>query len=547
MFVRTKKRANGTTSIQIVENVRKGDKVVQKVLRHLGQGVTEQEIEGMKDLAEKIICETKNDRNPVLPGFDPYEFYKVKNKPCLSDTSINLQNVVEQKRINLGVKHVFGEVYNQLGFESIIESTKDDKGNNELLKDLVLSRIFNASSKRKSVEILERDFDKEYDLDKVYRFLDILSIHSDKVKKVISNKTASLFEEDIEVIFFDVTTLYFESFEADELRNFGFSKDHKFNQTQIVIALIVNQKNLPISYEVFSGNTQEGTTLINMISYVKNNYSVKNITLVADRAMFTENNLKTMENESISYVVACKLRALNKELKSQILQDDYKLTYLEDQCFWIKNIDLQDGRKLVVSYSKKRALKDKKDRERLIARLEKKIKNNKINLTSLIPNHGSKKFIKIENNTAHLNLDKIEQEEAWDGLHGVITNVKEKELPNVLTRYKNLWRIEDAFRLNKNDLKIRPVYHYKSKRIKAHLSLCFITYTLATYLKYYLEKENIQLSFNRIKEELSRVEVSILKHKHFNRFFALPSQLNPIQKNIYQAFNLKYQSQIYPL
>lgn len=249
MFVRIKPRPNGTKSIQIVENVRKGDQVIQKVIRHLGQGVHEWEIERLSQIAEEAIIRMKDDRDPVLPIFNPKDFHSVKTRRTPLKKDVDLLQLRETDRLNTGIEDIFGTLYAQLNFDTLLGSTEKEAQWNNILKKCVLTRIAAPSSKRQTVKTLNQDFGIELDLNQVYRMMDRLFKRENEVKHHISQLTLNLFKESVDVVFFDVTTLYFESFEADELRNFGFSKDCKFNQTQVVLALVTNREGIPITYE----------------------------------------------------------------------------------------------------------------------------------------------------------------------------------------------------------------------------------------------------------------------------------------------------------
>ena len=263
----------------------------------------------------------------------------------------------------------------------------------------------------------------------------------------------------------------------------------------------------PVGYKLFAGNMSEGKTLIENINEVKKRFNVKDVSLVADRAMFTEANLKEMESVGIIYVVACKLKSLDKKKKEMILTDnDFIASVIEEDLHWVKDYT-HNERRLVVSYSSKRAERDKKQRERLVERLLKKAKNGKIKVGDLIQNNGSKRFINVNNQKAEMNLQKIADEARWDGLHGIITNDTQESSAKLLSRYRQLWRIEEAFRINKKDLKMRPIYHWKKERVEAHILICYMAFALS---KFTLERINrnseTPIMLKNCIEELSKVE-----------------------------------------
>jgi len=426
-----------------------------------------------------------------------------------------------------------------MGFDRLIKNTNKDDEWNSILKQSVMTRIAYPVSKRRSIKILEEDFGIQIPLEKMYRMMNHVFDHEDDIKNHIAQKTLGLFQGQVDVLFFDVTTLYFESFKEDELRKFGFSKDCKFKETQVVLALITTTKGLPLTYEVFSGNKYEGHTLEIMVDALRQKHQVREIHLVADRAMFNEDNLTKMETEGASYTVAAKLKTLSKKIKKEILENAcYKKVLVENETHWIMEYEL-NNRRLIVSYNADRAKKDASDRKRLVERLQKKVKDHEVNIKDLIPNYGTKKYLSINKTTVTINQDKIEQDAQWDGLHGVITNIKNKKAEEILQYYRGLWQIEATFRVSKNDLKMRPMYHWTMKRIKAHVAICFIALALIKYTLYKNLKQQINMSFEQIRSELLHVQSSIVNDVETKNKYIIPAFMTENQKIIYKAFGLK--------
>lgn len=533
--------------MQIVESNRRGDRVNQRIVRHVGQGVSEKEIQVLENLANAIIAEIKEERKPSLPLFKPEKFVGNPKPKLEVEDDVKLKNLKEEQRIIDGIGDVFGKLYSDLGFDEIIEGTRKDKQWNAILKTCVLSRLANPVSKRRTASLLEQDFGIRIPLEKIYRMMDHLSANEAVVKEHIERTTLSLFKEKVDVLFFDVTTLYFESFEPDELRKSGFSKDNKVNETQIMLALVTTTSGMPISYKIFPGNTYEGHTLLEMVSELKSSYNVENVTIVADRAMFNERNLHKMEQNDFNFIVAAKLKTLRKSMKNQILDSSLERKQVDGEENWIAEFDY-NGRRLIVSYSGDRARKDGKDRHRLLDRLQKKFKGKEIRVKDLISNHGSKRFLAIEGGKAILDEEKIAKSAAWDGLHGIITNNRSEKPEELLSRYRSLWQIEEAFRVSKHDLRMRPIYHWTEDRIKAHISICFIAYTLIKQALYRLSvQKKMPMSFENLRNELLHVQSSILIEKNTKNRYVLPSKVTVTHRKIYSAFDLKRHETPYKL
>jgi len=537
MFIRVKERKNGKKSVQIVANYRRGDKVHQKIIRHIGQAANDEEVKVLKRLAESIIVSTQNEKQPVLPLFAPEDIYGIKKNPV--QDKVRIKDLREEQRIVEGIGEVFGKLYTQLGFDYLIGETKKDKQWNAILKSLVIARVANPVSKRRTASLLEQDYAIKIPLEKIYRMMDHVYDREEEIKGQVGNSTLNIFKQEVDVLFFDVTTLYFESIQTDELRDFGFSKDCKFKEVQVVLALATTTDGLPVTYEVFSGNIYEGKTLIAVIKQLKERYNISNILLVADRGMFSNDNLKLMEKEEVNYIVAARLKNLPGKTKEMIIQDDdYKACIVENELHWVKEYE-HNSKRLIVSYSTKRAKKDSSDRQRLIERLMKKKRDGKITIKDLIPNYGTKKYLKIKGGDATIDEERIELDQRWDGLHGVITNLKDESAINIISRYRCLWQIEEAFRVNKHDLKMRPIYHWTPRRVRAHIAICFLAFALVKQAIYRMKHQQIMMSFEQIRNELLHVQSSVVQDIETKKRYIIPSHITINQKRIYKAFGLK--------
>jgi len=541
MFVLAKKKDEKRWQVQIVESVRDGKSIRQKIVRNIGTAYSEKEVAEFKRIGEASIVEMKNAAKPVLSIFDPAEFHSPRKRqvPCDED-KVYPSDLKEEKRFNEGISDIFGKVYEDLGFDRLIQGTSKDREWNDILQSSVLARIAEPDSKRATSRFMDEEFDIKIPVQKIYRMMDLLSDIEGKIKQTVAQKTWAIFEEEVDVLFFDVTTLYFESIERDELRNFGFSKDCKFNQSQVMLALVTTHEGLPISYQLFPGNTFEGHTLLHMVKELKESFKVSKITLVADRGMFTRDNLAELEKHEIQYVVAAKLKSFSKAKKDEILNSEFKPTCVNNEFHWVRDFE-NDGRRLVVSYSSSRAKKDASDRQRLVDRLLKKVSPGKedIKIGDVISNSGTKKYLKIKSGSAEIDFNKVENDANWDGLHGVITNISEDHSAKILERYRGLWQIEEAFRVNKHSLKMRPIYHWSPRRIRSHISLCYLTYAVAKHSVHRLKKKGLVLSIDEMRHRLRRVEASKIIDTPTQNRYVIPSATDKSQLEIYAAFDLE--------
>ena len=541
MFIRVKTSPNSKgQSVQIVQSVRKGDSVTQRIVRHIGMAYDETELESLKLLAESIRAKLAANGQEFL--FKPEEVTKLtKSKKIYnaSDYIVNVADLIEEQRLTSGIHEAYGKLFDDLGYAKVTNRPSRNKMIAEVFKNIVLARIANPASKRSSVLKLEEDFGITIDLDRVYRMMDKLDDPAiDRLKKITYENTASLLGQKINVIFYDATTIYFESFDEDELKRNGFSKDHKHNQPQVLLALMVTSDGLPVDYDVFAGDTYEGSTLVPALASVREKYNIEKTVFVADSAMLSKGNiaeLESLKDSSVSFIVGARLRNLNTSLKSKILDiNNYKEI---TPGLMIAQFEY-DSKKLVVSYSAKRARKDASDRKKAVEKLKDKLEKSK-SIKSNISNNSYRKYLKLEGkSTISLDEEKIEAESAWDGLHGVLTN-SDLSPSEVLEKYKELYHVEAAFRVTKHDLAVRPVYHWKPRRVKAHIAICFTSYALVKHMEYRVRLQYKKISIEDIRELLMRVQTSVLFDKKKRIRYALPSMMKKDARKIYNLLGIK--------
>jgi len=541
MFIRTKTTKNSKKrSVQIVESYRnEKNQPRQRIVRHLGTAMTDQELARLRDFAELEMARLQEENTPAL--FKPEQMAELaiearKNFSKDEKILVDLKKLREENRITTGIHEVFGSIFDEIGFGSLFGARK--KAAQKNLRHITMARIANPDSKRSSVQNLANDFGINLSLDGVYRMMDSLDDNIiTKAQELAYQSAKGLFGGEISVLFYDCTTLYFESFTEDDLKKNGYSKDMKFNQPQVVLGLLVTTEGLPVGYEVFPGNQYEGHTLKTIIPKLKNKYNLKRIIFTADSAMLSKDNLAYLEDSDLEYIVAARLRNLNKQWCDIITNNKEAL----------RSFDYPDNRRLIVTYSDKLARKNKHDRDAAIARLSKKLEHSK-DPSSLISNYGYKKFLKISGNaTIELDESKYEQAGRFDGLHGVITNVKDLSDEEIISHYRGLWQIEECFRVSKHDLRIRPIYHWTPQRIKAHIMICFIALACIKHLGYRVKLRFEPMSAKRIVNALNHIQLSILYHRQTDRRYALPSKFNEDARKIYKTLRLSTDATPYSL
>ena len=341
---------------------------------------------------------------------------------------------------------------------------------NKLLNDLVTIRIIEPASKLRSLELLEIYFNIKHRRQTLYDMLPALLKLKNKIEELTINFAVKEFDFDFAIVFYDVTTLYFETFRSDNLRKTGFSKDNKSNQPQIVVGLVVNKVGFPVAYDLFPGNTFEGHTLIPIIKDFKKKHNIKNLTVVADAAMISADNIDNLKAAKIDYIVGARLGNLQIDLLRSIGKQLPRVDLAKIR------LSTNNGY-LICDFSKKRFAKDKFEMDKQIAKAKE------------ILQHTGKtkkvKFIKTTEAKNQLNTELINKTNILLGIKGYYTNLDEKTISNelVIERYHQLYKIEQAFRISKHDLKTRPIFHFKENPIRLHILICFMALAVSKYVE----------------------------------------------------------------
>lgn len=332
------------------------------------------------------------------------------------------------------------------------------------------------------------------------------------------------------MVFYDVTTLYFEASEEDDLRKTGYSKDGKHQNPQIVLGLLVSKGGYPLAYEIFEGGKYEGHTMLPVINLFRRKYKVADLIVVADAGLLSEKNMRVLRENNYSYILGARIKNETDRMKSEIM----KLTLANGE---IVELNKDAINRLIISYSSARATKDSINRGRGVKKLEKLIAAGKLTKNQ-VNNKGYNRFLKLEGEVKiKLDEEKIEEDKKWDGLKGYITNctlTKEE----IITNYGYLWQIEKAFRVAKSEIKIRPFYHRLKKRIEAHICIAFVAYKLYKELERILKEKNSGLSPEKVIEIAKTI---------YQIEAALPNSKQPLSKLLINNEEQRYLANLFNL
>ena len=422
-----------------------------------------------------------------------------------------------------GTQLLLGQVYDRIGFNQIPD---------EILRHLVIARVSQPMSKLATVAYLKSYYDEDADLNHIYRYMDKLyNTQKDLVQQISVEHTRKILGGKVGLMFYDVTTLYFETSKTDVLREPGFSKDGKTAESQVVLGLLVSEGGYPLSYSLYNGSQYEGYTMIPMVDDFKQRFNLGNdFVVVADSGLMNAKNVKLLRDAKYKYVIGARIKSEGKAVKDWILSWEKKDgEFIEHK--------RENGERLIVGYSAARAKKDAYNRERGVERLRKACKSGKLTKDQ-VNKRGYNKFLEISKDVdVVISEEKIAEDAKWDGLKGYVTNTG---LPpkDAVDEYRGLWVVERAFRVSKGTLDMRPMFHFTERRIEAHVCICFVAYKVYKELERIIAKAGIKMSVDKvldIAKTITPVRVNMPQnHETYSKTLFLSEQ----QKAISPLFDL---------
>jgi len=445
--------------------------------------------------------------------------------------------IKEIKRLQWGASKLIQTLWKIFKLDDFVKSQKlkitfDFKA---ALLLLLIDRFLNPRSKLKTFEKQSNfwGIKTNLDLQHLYRSLDTLADLKVTLEKHLFEINSNLFNMKVNIVFFDATTLYFESDKADDLRKFGFSKDCMFKDVQVVLGLLMDEEGRPIGFESFPGNTFDGKTLIKALGSLKKNFEIEKLILVGDRGICSKVNLEEIKKLGYEYIIASSLKKQSRAIKDKVLdQEGYKpLTKSDLEDLTYKEIKLNDSERLISTWSSKRAKKDAYEREILIKKA-KEILEGEVSLKK----PGKAKYLALEQKTKYLDEAKILEDKKWDGYYGIQSNNLKMSQEEIYEAYHQLWKIEDCFRVLKSHLKIRPIFHWNQKRIEGHLTLCFLAFVFERHLEIELRRQGLEASPAKIRDSVYEMQASLVEINQ--REYLMRSEIPKLAKDILKTFNI---------
>lgn len=507
MFVRKKTNPSGVISVQIIDK-RKGR---YRVVKTMGSSTETEKVESLYEQGKKWVEQQMGLRDIFIEKEREAEEQQV-TEHLLS----NIENIL----LN-GTQLILDKVYTAVGFDAIGDG---------ILRHLVTARLSQPLSKSGTVEYLKSYFDEDLQLHNIYRYLDKLhNTQQERIQQISVEHTRKILGGKIGLLFYDVTTLYFETdLDGDNFREPGFSKDGKHSQPQVVLGLLASKDGYPLSYSIFNGAQYEGYTMLPVVDDFIHRFKLNDFVIVADSGLMNKDNLVFLQSSGYKYIIGARIKNETDKIKQWVLS----LEKIDGQF----NERQKDGdTRLIVGYSGKRAKKDKYNREKGIRRLRKEYKSGKITKEK-INKRGYNKFLELSDSVkVTISEQKIKEDEKWDGLKGYITNTN-LSANDVYQQYSSLWVIEKAFRVTKGTIELRPMFHFTPKRIEAHVCICFVAYKVYKELERILRLSGINLSVDKVlniaktittikmylpisNTSLSRTMLLTAKHRSISKLF----------------------------
>jgi transposase len=522
MYIRLKKNASGTTSVLLISSERLPGKKnpYSRILKSFGSAKTTERLAQLKLLAENYLSSMHSLKTP-----------KASLDSLVIETAADVSSCTTKVR-------GFNDIYNKLYSAIFADSSLKTKGN-DMLSQLAIMRIIEPKSKNYTANIAS-NFGYDLKVDSIYKLMDRIDDNAiTKIKACGYRNTKRLLAEDqhkLDVLFYDLTSIYFETNNKDELRNFGFSKDGKSQHVQIMLAMIVTHHGLPVAYETFEGNTYEGSTLIPTLTNLRKKYKINRVILVADSGLINKDNVEQIAASGLEYVIGARLKNSSRVIINKALSDEDYVnisdgTKGKSHIFIDKETEEPTGHKLMFYYSEARAKKDAYERDKALSKINKQIgQKAKTKLSGAL----RKSYVTLSQADSTIGIDEAKLKEAtkFDGYFTIQTNIKGCNPAEVLQYYSGLWQIEQTFRITKYNLKIRPVFHYNPARIKAHFAICYIALVLLRTLELMMKRAQCYIPIEQLHELLWQVkEINIAsRNKSFSLSTDFPESLEPIYK-----------------
>lgn len=508
--------------------------------------------------------QTKQRLIATIGNLDTLEPLQIDNLiDALSKFSTRKIRSIDQLRAKRDQKYgdvlLIKHIWDELGIGKIIlGALKEQKVNPHYslaILIMVLNRLIAPKSKLSTVDwyrkiYLPQGKNTQLKYQHFYRAMDYLQRAKRKIEKDIFLQLSDLFSLKVDIVFYDLTSSYFEGSEC-EISKFGYSRDHRSDKKQILLGLVTTKEGLPIAHEVFCGNIADKSTVEGIIKDLKFRFDIAKCIFVGDRGMVSSENLDFLEQEDYQYIFALKKRQ-SQEVDDIIQADLSKYQSIDDN---LKALEVNKGYlRYIICHNSLKAQDDRLFRQEAISQAEAKLKVIRTSfkagrikrqkpitirtVKALLKKNTFKYFdFKVSPFEYHLKQEVIAKEEILDGKYILKTNVKELSMQEIIQSYKNLSCVERAFRSIKDFIRLRPIFHYKPQRVKAHVFICVLAYLIEKIIDKRLLTRNLNLTAIKALELLD--EVRLIENQLGNKTLKCITELNKTHREIFSAIGIK--------
>jgi transposase len=535
LFARIKKSGK-YQYLQIVENRKEKGKVKQRVIATIGR-MDQLQTKGRVETLIRSLSRFSERAMLILTG----------------------QSNVSAGSVKIGPPMIFERLWKETGIRKAIKGLLQDRrfefDVERAIFLTVLHRLMVSGSDR-FCERWRRDYliegTEDLDLHHLYRAMTFLGeelkdqkdatpfaprCNKDLIEEMVFYDQRDLFSE-LELVFFDTTSIYFEGRGGETIGQKGFSKDHRPDLNQMVVGAIIDDKGRPICCEMWPGNTTDVKTLIPVVDRVRKRFGIRRFCVVADRGMISAETIKELEDRNIGYILGTRMRRV-KEIQLDVLSRGgrYKKVYPEGVTskdpapLKVKQV-LHNKKRYIVCLNSRQARKDARDREAIIASLKEQLKKGP---KSLVGNKGYRKYLKLDKDSASIDMDKVESDSRFDGKWVLTTNM-DLAADKVALKYKELWQVERVFRDVKSILETRPVYHQRNENIRGHVFCSFLALVLRKELEQRLNRTGHVFEWSDIKQDLKALQQVTLEEG--GKCFAIRSECKGCCGKIFQAVKI---------
>lgn len=488
MYIRVKRVKNSRGEwreyLLLVEGIRVNGKPRQRTIANLGR----------LDVIEKT------DMADIL--VDRLSLYTKQNK------LINMAHTCCDYSKEYGIVLILRRLWEDMGLDSLFKKYLKEyryRANlSECILSMVIFRLVSPSSEYKQAKWIEGVYEPRWDslrLQHFYRALDFIERHKHNFEKELFFKTADIFNQKLDLIMFDTTSIkYWGEGEDIDILQRGYSKEKRGDLKQVIIGILMTKEGLPVGCEVFPGNTSDLKSFIQVIEKLKTRYDIGRLVWVADRGMVSKNNLERLKELKQDYILGVRMRQFSKEKRKKLLSLDKMMPVRDD--LYVKEVSLEGEGRYIVCFNPKEQEREFKKRLYFKQHILKKIE--KAHTKEWIIKNGYKKYIDFEGDIT-LNEERLWNENQFDGKWVLLTNT---DLPSreCALYYKGLWQIEASFRDLKQDLETSPIYHHKQRRIIAHIFVSFLALVLKITLKKKIQRIDHKASYNEVFEAIRQIK-----------------------------------------